>query len=120
MIVELNYAIFSLILTVCGWVFYLRQRRRGLFYLSVGCLFLTLSMTLRTVESFILLYKTRVDVITLRLLELSSLGLFALFTIFAMIALREVSRDYKKKHSAGQSSEATFTLLRSRCFHILV
>ena len=88
MLIELNYALFSLLLVAYSLWRYLKQRERGLLYFTLGFTFLALSATLQVLNAIARGYGIYLSVALLRLLELGGLALFAGFTIFAIIALK--------------------------------
>jgi len=88
MLIELNYVFFSLLLVIYGAWRYFKRKEKHMLYLTLSFTFLALSAIIKMLTLPILVY---INVKVLRLLELTSLGLFACFTIFTMIALRRIS-----------------------------
>ena len=89
MLVELNYALFSLLLVAYSLWRYLKQRKGYLLYFTLGFTFLASSTTLQMLNAIARSYGIYLNVALLRLLELGGLALFAGFTICVMIALRK-------------------------------
>jgi hypothetical protein len=88
MLIELNYVLFSSLVLVYSLWRYFKRKERGMLYLTLGFTFLALSTTLQMLNSLIW-YGT--PAILIRVLELSSLALFACFTITTIITLRKIS-----------------------------
>jgi MFS family permease len=83
-LIELSYVFFSLVLTSYSLWAYLGRKEKPMLYLTLCFAFLTSSMTLLFLNSFVWFPATR---ITIRLIEIAGLGLFAGFAIFLVIAL---------------------------------
>lgn len=89
MLIELNYIFFSLLLVIYGAWRYFKQRKRNMLYFTLSFTFLALSVIIQMLSSTILVYRIYFNVLVLRLVELSSLALFACFTICAITALKK-------------------------------
>lgn len=92
MLIETNYVFLSLLLLIYSVWHYLKRKERGWLYLTSGFTFLTASTTLQLINSLIWLHGIQANRITLRLLELAGLALFACFTICTIMALRKISK----------------------------
>lgn len=88
MLVELNYVFFTLLLVIYSAWRYYKQRKRPLLHSTLCFTFLALSAIFQTASSTIV-YGIYFNVTVLKFLELSSLALFACFTICAIIALKK-------------------------------
>jgi len=88
-LVELSYVFFSLILLIYGLWVYSRRKERPTLYLTLCFAFLASSMTLLFLNSFAWFPATR---ITIRLIEIAGLGLYAGFAISLIIALKRLSK----------------------------
>lgn len=91
MLVELNYLFFSLLLVFYSAWSYHRRREKNMLHLTLCFTFLMASIILQMLTSTWWVYVMHVG-ISLRLLELSGLALFACFTITAIITLRKISK----------------------------
>jgi ABC-type bacteriocin/lantibiotic exporter with double-glycine peptidase domain len=94
MTVELGYVIFSLLLAAYTSWRYLKRRERGLLYLTISSVFLPLSALFQTFSSTWRIHALQLG-ISIRLLELIGLSLFACFIISAIIAVRKMSENLK-------------------------
>jgi hypothetical protein len=88
-LVELNYVFFSLLLVIYGVWRYYKQRKKNMLYFALCFTFLALSAIFQMLSSTLVYLGIYFNVTMLRLLELSSLTLFACFTICAIIALKK-------------------------------
>jgi len=87
MLVELNYVVFSFLLaTISAWR-YFKRREKNMLHLTLCFTFLTLSITLLLLDSLMWFPAT---ITTLRLIEVTGLGLYACFTICAILTLRKI------------------------------
>jgi len=89
MLIELNYTFFSLLLVAYGAWRYYKQRKRHMLYFTLSFTLLTLSAIFHTLSSKMVYLGICINLTLLRFLELGGLALFACFTIFAIIALKE-------------------------------
>jgi hypothetical protein len=88
-LVELCYVFFSFLLALySAWV-YSKRRERPQLFLTLCFAFLTLSMTLLFLDSFVWFPATRV---VIRLIEIAGLALYAGFAICLIIAVRKISK----------------------------
>jgi len=90
MITELSYVLFSLLLVIYSAWRSFKRRERNMLYMTLGFTFLTLSITLLMLDSFVWFPAT---VTMLRLLEVSGLGLYACFIVCAIVALKKNVQD---------------------------
>lgn len=91
MLIEVNYVVFSLLLTVYSIRSYYKQREKHLLYVTLSFTFLALSATAQMLNSLIGGYGTQ-PIVIVRLLKLGGIALYACFAISAIIALKEYSK----------------------------
>ena len=89
MLVELNYVFFSLLLVIYSMRRYFKQQKRHMLYFTLSFTFQALSAIFQMLSSKMVYLGIYFNLTVLRLLELSSLALFACFTICTIIALKK-------------------------------
>lgn len=89
MTAQLNYVLLSLLLVIYGAWRFLSRKEKSMLYMTFSFVFLTLSITLLMLDSFVWFPAT---LTTLRLLEVSGLGLYMCFIICAIMALKKTGK----------------------------
>jgi len=91
MLVELSYLFFSLLLVIyCAWLF-LKRKEKTMLYFLLCFLFLTSSIALQAIISLVPIYGIY-PLVSVRLIEIAGLGLFAGFAAFLVVALKKLSK----------------------------
>jgi len=109
MLIELNYVFLSLLLVIYGAWRYYKHRKKHLLYFTLSFTFLALSAIVQMLSSTIWLYGIQVNIITLRLLKLGGLALFACFTISSIIALKTVLKLLTRKNNENFNGKSPLT-----------
>jgi hypothetical protein len=97
LVIELSYVLFSLLLLAYSTRQYFKQKQKGVLYLSMGFVFLTCSSTIQLITSLLWYYGIYLTITTSRLLDLTALTMFAIFTITTIIALGKIIKTSNNK-----------------------
>jgi len=89
--VELGYLFLSLFMMAYGFWSYWRSREKNLLYLTIGLVFLFLSVLSQTLSTEWWFYVAQ-PTVSFRHLELIALGFFACFVIASIMALKEIGQ----------------------------
>ena len=92
MLIELNYVFLNLLLVIYSSWHYLKRKNKYMLDLTLCLTFLTLSAALQLSDSLIWVYQIPASITVLRILEVGGLGLYACFTICAIMTLRKIRK----------------------------